>query len=419
MTGGPATAGFLDKVSARTLGLGIVVVLLTTAFFVVREPADVKTVTAHFPRAVSVYEGTEVRILGVRVGSVTSVTPEGDSVRVEITYESEQRLPADAKAVVVTPTLVADRFVQLTPAYTEGPVMADGADIPLPDSGVPVELDRIYASLRDLAVALGRNGVNADGTLDHVLAATRKSLGGHGELGNQMLVELSKAAQTFGDGSEDLFATVEELARFTTTLAENDRIVRAFVRDLAGVSGDLADERTELRQALASVADAVGSVQSFVADNREALATDVDRLGRVLRTVSSERESLDTLLTIAPVALGNLAVSFDTESQSVGARFGVGGNVWDLDGFLCSVVAQTGLPEVSRKLACRLFETLLEPLQEQLPYLPPGTAAGARATGPDGPGGAGGAERRTPARVVAQYAGGRPASLADLVGGGS
>ena len=50
--------------------------------------------------------------------------------------------------MIVTPTLVADRFVQLTPVYTEGPTMADGADIALPDTGVPVELDRIYASLQ-------------------------------------------------------------------------------------------------------------------------------------------------------------------------------------------------------------------------------------------------------------------------------
>ena len=73
--------------------------------------------------------------------------------------------------MIVTPTLVADRFVQLTPAYSSGPTMEDGADIPLPDSGVPVELDRIYASLRDLAEALGPNGVNKDGTLNHLLEA--------------------------------------------------------------------------------------------------------------------------------------------------------------------------------------------------------------------------------------------------------
>ena len=61
-----------------------------------------------------------MRILGVNVGRVTAVIPEGNSVRVEMEYDAEVDVPEDAKAAIVTPTLVADRFVQLTPAYTEG-----------------------------------------------------------------------------------------------------------------------------------------------------------------------------------------------------------------------------------------------------------------------------------------------------------
>ena len=105
---------------------------------------------------------------------------------------------------------------------------------------MPVELDRIYRSLRDLSQALGPNGVNRDGTLDNLLRAGDEALAGQGERGNEMIRQLSAAATTFGEGSGDLFDTVTELATFTGTLAENDRLVRAFLRDLAGVSADLS-----------------------------------------------------------------------------------------------------------------------------------------------------------------------------------
>ena len=72
--------------------------------------------------------------------------------------------------------------------------MPDGADIALPDTGVPVELDRIYASLRDLTEALGPNGVNKDGTLNHLLEAGAKALDGQGQRGNEMIRKLSAAA---------------------------------------------------------------------------------------------------------------------------------------------------------------------------------------------------------------------------------
>lgn len=350
-----------DLLNVRTMVLVVLAMLIAGTFVLVGKDESTKTVTAHFPRAVSVYEGTDVRILGVNVGKVTAVIPEGNSVRVEMEYDAKYDVPAEAKAAIVTPTLVADRFVQLTPAIQKGDeVMKSGADIPLPDTGVPVELDRIYASLEDLTVALGPNGVNKNGTLDNTLAAATEAFEGNGALGNEMIRNLSDAAVTFGEGSGDLFDTVSSLARFTEVLAANDAVVRAFLQDLAAVSAALADEREELTAALASVADAVGVVESFVRDNRKALATDVDKLTRVIKTINSEKDSIDTALTVAPVAIGNLVLAYDVKSGSIGSRIGIQQNIWDLDGLLCAFVQQSGLPAVSKDLACTLFEQIVE-----------------------------------------------------------
>ncbi len=381
-----ADSRYLNRVSGRVLGAVLAVVMVLGIYvFVVRDDTETKTVTAHFPRAVSIYKGSDVRILGVNVGRVTAVVPEGNSVRVDMTYDAKYDVPANAKAVIVTPTLVADRFVQLTPAYDEGDkLMADGADIPLPETAVPVELDRIYSSLADLSQALGPNGVNKDGTLDHVLKAGAHALDGKGELGNQMLTQLAAAAQTFGKGSGPLFDTVSQLAQLTTTLAQNDKFVRAFVQDLTGVSAQLAGERTEIAQSLAAVADAVGTVKGFVHDNRKALVTDIEKLTKVMQTINSEKDSLDTALQVAPTAIGNLSLAYNSQTGTIGSRIGISGNAWDADGFLCSVVQQAGLPGKSADLACGLFKQLLEPVEDQLPTIPPATPKGANRA-PTGP----------------------------------
>ena len=405
----------------RGLLIPLVLLLVAVGFLVTRGEGDEedKTVTAHFPRAVSVYVGTDVRILGVSVGKVTSVTPEGESVRVEMSYEGKYDVPADAQAVVVTPTLVADRFVQLTPVYTKGDTMADGADIPLERSAVPVELDRIYKSLQDLSVTLGPNGVNADGTLDNLLRAGAGALDGQGERANRMLRELSEAATTFGDGSSDLFETVTQLATFTTTLSRSDRLVRAFIADLAGVSEQLAGERGEIQRLLGSVADAVGVVEGFVRDNRSALTTDVRKLSSILKTIDSERTNLDKALKIAPVAMGNLFLAYNVETGTVGSRIGVKQNVWDLDGFLCAVVeSDPGVPKALKGPACRIFKALIEPVTSNLPLDPP-------SGGPLGRTGAGaGSAPAVPAEPVLDLSpitGGDPGpadvGFADLVGG--
>ena len=352
---------FLATRRAFIAAVGIVLLVAAVAW--VKPDHGTKTVSAEFSRAVSVYVGTDVRVLGVNVGKVTRITPAGAFVRVDMEYDATVSLPADAKAVVVTPTLVADRFVQLTPAYTEGAVMATGALIPLPDTGVPVELDRIYASLSDLSTALGPNGVNKDGTLNHLLATAADALDGNGALGNEALVNLAAAAKTFGDGSGDLFETVEQLALFTETLAKNDALVRQFITNLAGVSAQLAGERVEIQEAVASVARAVGTVRVFVKDNRAALVQTVKQLTRVTSTVASERKSLDDALRTGPTAIGNLALAFNNATSTIGSRISIQNSILDADGFLCAVVQQSSMPQASKDLACRVFEVLV-PLQE-------------------------------------------------------
>ena len=400
----------IGRLGLRGLTVGLLVVVLLGTFLVLRDGEGTRTVSAHFPRAVSVYVGTDVRVLGVNVGRVTAVVPEGESVLVEMEYSEEYKIPEDAKAVVVTPTLVADRFVQLTPAYDgSGAVMADGADIPLPETAVPVELDRIYASLRDLSEALGPNGVNKDGTLDHLLEATATSLDGEGELGNEMIRNLSEATKTFGDGSEEMFAMVTELAEFTEVLGDNDRLVRAFLRDLAGMSEALVTERVELERALASVSRAVGTVKTFVEDNRVRLVDDLEKLTRVVRAINSERESLNDALHAAPLALGNLAVAFNNETNSIGSRIGVQGTFGDPDGFLCTIVQQSDMPEPSKDLACDIFEQVFEPIVGQQPRQ--ASARGQQPTVPD--------VEPASRTVPQQYADEGARDLGSLLGGGA
>lgn len=363
---------FFKGLERRAVLLVVVLLGLAAVLTVVVTPDDEMKVTAHFPRAVSIYEGTEVRILGVKVGSVTAVIPEGNSVRVEMEYDGQYDVPADAKAVIVTPTLVADRFVQLTPVYTSGPKMQDDAEIALDETGVPVELDRIYSSLQTLVQALGPNGVNADGTLDHFLKATRKALEGQGEEGNEAIRQLSAAVETFGEGSGPLFDTVTNLADFTTTLARNDKVVRAFMKDLAGVSQTLAAESDELQQAVGAVADAVGQVEGFVRDNRDALVKDVRSLTTVMSSIESEKVNLDKALRIAPLAMANLKLSFDSVSGSQNSRIGIGGNIWTADALICGVVQQIPkMPQALKDTACTLFAQLIRPLTTQLPFIPP------------------------------------------------
>ncbi len=278
------------------------------------------TMTAHFTRAVGLYPGSTVRVLGVEVGTITEVVPEGTTVRVEMEVPASRRIPADARALVVPPSLVSDRYVQLTPVYASGPVMADGADIPVERTGTPVELDAVLASLNDLTVALGPDGANRAGALGRLVSTGAKNLGGNGTALHDALQDLSLAVGTLSGGREDLVAVLTQLGDFTATLAESDATVRDFNSSLATVSEQLADERDELGAALRNLAVALAQVQTFVRDNRGALVEGVDGLADVTGILVRQKDSLTEFLDVAPLALQNLVNTFNAKSGTLDAR---------------------------------------------------------------------------------------------------
>ena len=349
-----------SRISLRSKWAALPVALvLMCGLLLVSEVAapDTRTLTASFPQAVSIYEGSDVVIMGVKVGKVASLEAKGDHIDVVIEYQSDYKLPKDVKAAIVTPTLVADRFVQLTPAYTGGPAMADGGEIPVERTAVPVELDRIYDSLSELTTALGPNGANKNGALSDVLREGADALEGNGKVGNQAIADMSEAAEVLGGNSEQLFSTLSQLSEVTTTLAKNDKTTDKFLTDLSTVSGQMAGESDELDQALAAIAQAVHVTRDFVKNNQDALVSDVDELNTTVGVLAKEKKTLGTVIDLAPLGIGNLAEAFDSRSGAVGFRLQVGPIGSDLSNILCMVVENDQIPEA--KEICSLFKALL------------------------------------------------------------
>ena len=304
-----------------------------------------KTVVAHFPRTISVYEGSDVRVLGVPVGTVTRVEPTGTDVTVTMTYDGEVRLPADARAVIIAPSVVGDRDVQLTPAYSgTGDVLTDGAELSVEQTAEPLELDQIYDSLDRLNVALGPRGANRTGALSDLLSVTADNFGGQGATFRQTIEDFSRLSATLSDNKEELFGSVEALGGFMETLADNDQTVRQFNQSLADVSTMLEGEREELVAATRNLSVALTSVKEFVEDNKDSLTRNISGLNRVSKVLVRQREALDEILHTAPAALNNLALTYNPQAGTLDTRANLGEAInqikYDPAALLCGFVGQ-------------------------------------------------------------------------------
>ena len=304
----------------RGVALAAAIVLLAAIGWTILRPATQYRVSAYFTGTVGLYSGSDVRILGIPVGTITDVTSLGDRVRVDMLIDDDYDIPADADAIVLAPSLVSDRYVQFAPVYDGGPTMQDGDEVPLDRTATPVELDQVYGALDELSAALGPTGANRNGALSDLIDVGAANLEGNGEAMNRTLTGFSQAVETLATNREDLFSSLDNLQTFTSALATIDAQVGRFNDNMAAVMDQLAAERQDLTEAITLLSGALEDVAAFVRTNRDLVTVNVDRLADVTLALVQQRSALAEVLDVAPAALGNLARAYNPDFGTLDTR---------------------------------------------------------------------------------------------------
>ena len=333
----------------RGVAMAAALVLVAALGWTILRPAGQYRVTAYFTETVGLYPGSDVRVLGIRIGTIDDVVPLGDRVRVEMSIDDDYDVPADADAIVLAPSLVSDRYVQFAPVYDGGPTMQDGAEVPLERTAIPVELDAVYGAIDELSDALGPNGANKDGALSDLVDVGAANLNGNGKALNRTLTGFSQAVRTLAENRDDLFGSVENLQTFTSALASIDAQVGQFNDNMAAVSDMLAGEREDLKKAVALLSDALGDVAGFVQDNTTLLTTNVDRLADVTLVLVQQRAKLAEVLDVAPAALSNLSRAYNPDYGTLDTRDNGVGSL-NAEVVVCGALAQLGRVDLKADL---------------------------------------------------------------------
>lgn len=293
---------------AKLLRIGTaaaLVVILIVGVWQVWPGNQKNTITAFFTSASGIYAGDKVAVLGVDVGSIDKIEPQGTTTKITMSIDRDISIPADASALIVAQSLVSSRFIQLTPVHRgDGPTMQNGAVIPVERTAVPVEWDEIKTELSKLTQALGPEGEDP-GALNRFLNAAGNNLDGNGQRIRDTLRELSAAMSTVSDGREDLFSTIRNLQTFVSALSSSNEQIVSVSGHLAAVSNVLASSNDQLDSSLKSLDVAVGDVERFVSDNKDGLTRSIDQLSTVIGAVAEKKNRLAELLHVGPTGLVN------------------------------------------------------------------------------------------------------------------
>jgi phospholipid/cholesterol/gamma-HCH transport system substrate-binding protein len=287
------------------------VALLVAAVVIVWPSRGGHKVVGYFTSAVGLYPGDDVRVVGVPVGTIDSIEPRATDVKITMSVKDGVKVPADAHAVIMAPNIVSARFVQLAPAYTRGPALADGATIGLDRTAVPVEWDEVKSELTQLSQQLGPQQGAVQGPLSAFVNQAADTFDGNGDSFRQALRELSQTAGRLGDSRTDLFGTVKNLQILINALSNSNEQIVQFTGHLAAVSQVLADSSSNLDGTLATLNQALSDVRGFLHDNNDVLVGQINRLTDFTKILSDQSDDIEQLLHVTPNGLANFYNIYD------------------------------------------------------------------------------------------------------------
>lgn len=301
----------LPKLSGKVLLVGAMVLVLAMIALVVGVQLYRKltntTIVAYFSETLALYPGDKVQIMGVKVGAIDKIEPAGDQMRVTMHYSSKYKVPADATASILNPSLVASRTIQLAPSYDGGPVLMDGAEIPIGRTRVPVEWDKLRESINDILRQLGPTPAQPKGPFGDLIESAGDNLSHKGKQIHDTLKGLSDALTALNEGRGDFFAITHSLAQFVSALYQNDQQFVALNDDLAEFTDWFTKSDTDVADLVTRIDDVLAVTRKFVTDNRSVLTHDFDNLADATSALlqPEPRDGLETALHVLPTFAAN------------------------------------------------------------------------------------------------------------------
>jgi phospholipid/cholesterol/gamma-HCH transport system substrate-binding protein len=297
------------------------VVILAVAITLVATPwgqrATKNTFVAYFANANGLYTGDEVRVLGVAVGTVESIDPQPNRTKVTFSVDRNVPVPADAKAAILSPSLVSARAIQLVPAYSGGPKLASGDAIPQDRTAVPVEWDDFRQQLEKLTETLQPTTPGGVSPVGEFINTGADNLRGNGETARDTVIKLSQAVSALGDHSTDIFTTVRNLQLLVSALTSSSDLLAAFNTNLADISTVLSNTPNEVANATQGLDGAVTDLRGFVAENREGVGVTVDKLASITTALNDSRGDIKQVLHITPTVFQNFMNIYQPAQSSV------------------------------------------------------------------------------------------------------
>ncbi|WP_158886910.1 MCE family protein [Amycolatopsis anabasis] len=263
------------------------------------------TVSADFAHADGIFPGNSVNILGVPVGTVKSIEPRGGTVRITMSLPADTRIPATARAWVLTPAVVSEKYVELSPAYESGDALGEGAVIPVERTHSPIKWDDLVRSLDSLLTALGPERLNSGGGLGQALSVGANLIDGNGQPFRDAVRGVAQASELLAGKSDDVTGLLDKLNQLVQLLVDNKSTVDSLTGSVSQATQLFDQQRGAITNTIGQLSGVLGDLSELIQRHGKPLTEDLTKLSQLSGSILSRQQALTELLDTAPLGFEN------------------------------------------------------------------------------------------------------------------
>jgi phospholipid/cholesterol/gamma-HCH transport system substrate-binding protein len=290
------------RVSAPTIAL-LLVALCATSCGRPAETSAPSLFCAILRDSVGMYVDNPVTQMGYKIGTVKTIEPRGNDVKVAFTIDERRPIPRDVSAVIRSPSILADRALELVGNYDGGPQLEAGSCVPLSRTSTPLSISQVIGSATNFVNGISPEGsTNLQGALDGVAKAAT----GNGTAANQLLTRSSALLDNPDQPINDLGEITRNMAQLTSILRANRGPLKQIVQDMAVSNPDVYTTVTGAENLAHALPELVQIVNDIELELGTELQLALDTTSDTLRILSPHYKGIADLLNPLPRFISGL-----------------------------------------------------------------------------------------------------------------
>jgi phospholipid/cholesterol/gamma-HCH transport system substrate-binding protein len=256
------------------------------------------TYQAEFVDATGLVKGDDVRIAGVKVGSVKSISIV-DRTRAMVSFDvqSSTDLTRSTHVDIRYRNLVGQRYIALTNEIGSTGVLEPGATIPVSQTSPALDLTVLFNGFKPLFQALSPADVNE---LSYEIIQVFQGQGG---TLNGMLAHTASITQTLANRDQVIGQLITNLNSVLDHVGNRNRQLNQLITTFQHFVGGLKKDRGAILGSLRQISDLSVQTADLVSGIRAPFVSDIHHLRGFAANLDRGRPELDRALQVLPIKL--------------------------------------------------------------------------------------------------------------------